>query len=154
MKLPEEDATLFYRLYHSLLYYVNTKYDVADVASPEEIKEALRIELKILIDELYEHPKVINEFVQENPCNFSSDELQIVKGWNNFVKREFAILHQLEKYTIFLDVEKPPKAYGVFGLYSTFEKLVGPLPTMMYAVLLSFKGKIIYDGFFSATACH
>ncbi|MBU7030473.1 MAG: hypothetical protein HXS48_26310 [Theionarchaea archaeon] len=146
MKLPEEDATLFYRLYHPLLYYVNAKYDLIDMETPEEIKEAFLGELEDLRDELYEHPEIIQEFIEENPFDFSRDELDIVREWNHFVKGKFIIFRFLKKYTIFLDIEDPTKAYGVFGLYKTFKELVGPLPVIVETVLLPFKEKIVYDG--------
>lgn len=145
MKLPKKDVKLFYKLHHSLLYYANTQYDLIDVDSPQEMKETLPAEVKVIADELYKHPHVINEFIQENPYNFSSDELHIIQEWNNFIKGDFIILRHLKKYTIFLD-EKEQKAYGVYRLYCPFEELVGLLPVMAHAVLLPFKGKIIFDG--------
>ena len=145
MKLPKKEVELFYKLYHSLLYYTNTKYDVVDVDSREEMKEILPVEVETITDELYKHSDVINEFIQENPYNFSSDELHIIQEWNHFIKRDFIILRHLKKYTIFLD-EKGIKAYGVYTLYCTLEELIGPLPAMVHSVLLPFKGKIIFDG--------
>jgi len=53
-------------------------------------------------------------------------------------------------YTVFLSADKPPKAYGVLALTTTFEEIVGSyLPIMVEAVLLPFKDKIIYDSIFS-----
>ena len=146
MKLPKKDVQLFYKLYLSLLYYANTEYGIIDVETPEEIREAFREEVRDLKDMLYDHPELICKFVEENPFEFSSDELDIVREWKHFVRNTFIVFRSLKKYTIFLDVEDPPKAYGVLALYSSFEEVVGPLPVMVEAVLLPFKGKIIYDG--------
>lgn len=147
MKVSQEDAELFYSLYHPLLYYVNTKYDLTYIEIPEEIRETCPEEIRDLGDELCNHPEVIQEFVEENPFNFSPNELDIVKGWKHFVRGRFIILRSLKKYTIFLEVKKePPKAYGVLALYSPFEEVVGPLPVMVETILLPFKGKIVYDG--------
>jgi hypothetical protein len=146
MKLPKKDVELLYKLYFSLLHYANTEYGIIDVETPEEIRGAFREEVRDLKDMLYDHPELINKFVEENPFEFSSDELDIVREWKHFVRNTFIVFRSLKKYTIFLDVENPPKAYGVLALYSSFEELVGPLPVMVEAVLLPFKGKIIYDG--------
>lgn len=146
MKLPEEDTDLFYRLYHPLLYYVNAKYDLVDMETPEDVRKIFLEVTEILRDELYDHPEVIQEFIEENPFDFSRDELDMVREWNHFVRGKFIIFRSLKKYTIFLDMEDPPKAYGVFALQNTFEEVVGPLPVMVDAVLLPFKGKIVYDG--------
>jgi hypothetical protein len=54
----------------------------------------------------------------------------------------------LKTHTIFLSAsDKPYRAYGVFGLADPLEEVVGPyLPILCNAVLLPFKGQIIYDG--------
>jgi len=147
MKVSQEDAKLFFKLYHPLIYYVIAKYDLLDMKTPEEIKRVSLEETKDLRDELYNHPEVIQEFVEENPFNFSREELDIVYEWKHFVKGRFIIFRSLKKYTIFLDLkEELPKAYGVLALYHSFEEVVGSLPVMADAILLPFKGKIVYDG--------
>jgi hypothetical protein len=73
----------------------------------------------------------------------------MISSWKNFVKGEFYVFRYLKNYTIFLDVDEPPKAYGVLALNSPFEKLIGPhLPIMIETVLLPFNDKIIYDSIF------
>ena len=147
MKLSEEDVELFYKLHPALLFYANQRKGVLrDVTTMEEFIE-LPIEEKNKVREaLYKHPKLIDSFVRKNPFNFSQDELEIVKSWKNFVKDEFYLFRYLKKYAIFLDDSSPPKAYGVLALKSDFQDMVGPwLPVFLKAVLLPFKGQIIYD---------
>lgn len=148
MKLSREEVELFYKLYHSLLVYVNKKFDIIKgIDSLQDLRRLPPKEINKLRDRLYEHPELIDSFVVENPLNFSANELKIVSSWKNFVKGEFLIFRYLKNYTIFLDLNDPPKAYGVLALASTFEEMIGPnLPVMVEAVLLPFNGKIIYDG--------
>jgi hypothetical protein len=121
MKVSKEDADLFIKLYHSLLYYVNTKYTLATMKTPEDIREIPLEKTGLLRDKLYSHPGIIQEFIEENPFGFSRDELSIVREWNHFVKRDFIMFRSLKNYTIFLDVEdEPPKAYGVLALNDSF----------------------------------
>ncbi|MBS7251364.1 MAG: hypothetical protein KIH08_12380 [Candidatus Freyarchaeota archaeon] len=145
MNLCREDVELFYKLYHPLLIYVNKKFNIASgVESPEDFRDLEKI--VAFRDKLFEHPELIDSFVRENPYKFSKDELNIILSWKNFVKGEFIVYRYLEKYTIFLDIAEQPKAYGVLGLKSPLEEVLGPhLPIMTQAVLLPFKGKIIYD---------
>ena len=150
MNLPEKDVKLFYKLYHPFLAYANAQFDLLDIESPEEVKGTPLEDLRDLRDELYNHPELINKFIVENPCNFTSSELQKMKEWNYFKKGEFIIFRHLKKYTIFLDIKEPPKAYGVLSLYTPFEEVTLPPPVLVEAVLLPFKGKIIYDGILSA----
>ena len=151
MKLSKEEVELFYKLYHPLLVYVNRKFNVIeDINSPVDFKKHTIKEINKLREKLYDHPEVIDSFVAENPLKFSTSELNIISSWKNFVKGQFLIFRYLKKYTVFLDTDEPPKAYGVLALNASFEEIVGPhLPVMVEAVLLPFNGKIIYDSIFS-----
>ena len=148
MKLSEEDVELFYKLYHALLVYVNKKLNVVrGIKSPRDLKKLPIEKINKIRNRLYKHPELIDSFVAENPLNFSSDELKIISSWKNFVKGEFIILRYLKRYTIFLAVDAPPKAYGVLALDTPFQDIFGPdIPIMVEAVLLPFKGDITYDG--------
>lgn len=151
MKLSKEDVELFYRLYHPLLCYVNKKFKIVKgINSPEDFKRFSIKEINKLRDRLYKQPELIDSFIIENPSNFSSNELEIISSWKNFVKKTFYIFRYLKNYTVFLSADKPPKTYGVLALTTTFEEIVGSyLPIMVEAVLLPFKDKIIYDSIFS-----
>ena len=152
MKLSKDDVELFYRLYHSLLVYVNKKFEILEgLNSRDDIKKFTIDKVKMIRDRLYEHPELIDSFVADNPFNFSPEELKMVHSWKNFVKGRFLILRYLKDYTVFLNMdEKIPKAYGVLALVSTFEEMFGPyLPVMVEAVLLPFKDKIVYDSIFT-----
>ena len=149
MKLSEEDTELFYKLHPALLFYTNQRKGVLrEVSTIEEFME-LPMEEKYKVREaLYNHPKLIDSFVKENPLNFSHDELEIVRSWKDFIKDGFYLFRYLKKYAIFLDDSSSPKAYGVLALKSDFREMVGPcLPIVLKAVLLPFRGQIIHDGF-------
>jgi hypothetical protein len=150
MKLSEEDVELFYKLHPALLFYTNQRNGIirdTSVTTVEEFRQLPFEEVNKVREALYKHPKLIDSFVQENPYNLSQNELEIVRSWKNFIKGEFYLFRYLKKYAIFLDDSSPPKAYGVLALKSDFKDVVGPwLPIFLKAVLLPFKGLIIYDG--------
>jgi hypothetical protein len=87
--------------------------------------------------------------LQENPEGFSSAELEIVRKWKSFVKGSFYILRHLKKYSIFMG--NNDHVYAVVGLLSPLEDVIPSyaLPLMVEAILLPFKGLIIYDGMFN-----
>jgi hypothetical protein len=146
MGLSREEVELFYRLYYSLLAYANVKLNtVKGVSSPDDIEEIPLKETNKIRVELYKHPELIESFVAENPFDFSEEELKLVRSWKDFVKGRFIILRHLRNYTIFLDPDDPPKAYGVLALKTSFQEMFPYLPVMVEAVLLPFKDKIIYD---------
>ena len=150
MRLSKEDVKLFYRLYNPLLVYVNKKFKIIKgIDSPEDFKKFSIEEINKFRDRLYKYPELINSFVAENPLNFSTNELEMLNSWKEFVKGKFLIFRYLKNYTVFLDADESPKAYGVLALNTAFEEMVGSyLPVMVEAVLLPFNDKIIYDSIF------
>ena len=150
MNLHPDDGRLFYKLFSALLGYVNRKLEVI----PEQFSESseytslpLQTRGKVR-DALYEHRELIDQFVAENPAGLPNDELEIVTSWKHALVGRFYIFRYLKNYTIFLSAKEPPyKAYGVLGLADPIEDIVGPcLPVLANAVLLPFKGQVIYDG--------
>lgn len=153
MNVTVEEGKQFYELYAALLSFVNRKLNVvtdqfADsreyMATPFAARVAIR-------NALYDHRELIDQFVAENPAQLSADELEIVGWWKHALMDRFYVLRYLSRYTVFLRTsDAPNKAYGVLGLADPLEKVIGPcLPKLITAVLLPFKGKIIYDGLVS-----
>ncbi len=151
MKLPEEDLELFYKLHPALLFYVNQQLKI--ICKVSTVDEFMRLSLKEKVkirNALYDHIELIDSFLKENPFSFSPDELTLVHSWKDFVRGTFYIFKYLKKYAVFLDTGTPPKACGVLALTDTFDEILGShLPIMVEAVLLPFKGQIIYDGMMS-----
>lgn len=148
MQLPRNDIELFYKLFHSLLAYVNGKLHIlAGLNSRHDFRKFPLEEIKKVRDKLYEHPELIDAFVAENPCKFSPAELEIVKSWNHFIRSAFYAFRYLKPYTVFLD-SKADRAYGVLALNSPFQEMFPFLPIMVETALLPFKGRIIYDSLF------
>jgi hypothetical protein len=148
MNISESDVKLFYRLYHSLLLYVNNRYKILEgLHKPADLHKLNLDDLEKLKDKLYGSPDLIDSFVKDNPENLLSDDLEIVSAWKNFVRGRFHIVRHLKNYTVFLDWRQNPRAYGVMGMVTSLEEMMGPnLPRMVDATLLPFKNQIIYDG--------
>lgn len=149
MKLSEEDVRLFYKLHTALLFYTNQQMKKSKGVSTLEEFMYLQLEEKVKIrNALCDKIDLIDSFIEENPFEFSAEELEIVQGWRNLVKGEFYLIRYLKKYAIFLEGSDHPYAYGVVALSDEFDRILGPyLPVMLETVLLPFKGQIIYDGF-------
>ena len=149
VKLAQEDLELFIKLHTSLLVYANRQLKVVDGVQTLERFMNSRLEKQVKIrNALHDNIALIDPFVTENPFNLSADELEIVAGWRHLVKGTFYLLRHLKRHAIFLDDMAPPRAYGVLALTNTFEEILGSvLPIRLEAVLLPFKGQIVYDGF-------
>ena len=92
MKLPEKDIELFYKLQWALMYYVNQKtFIIKGLKKPDFTGQELE-EVAKLHRQIYSGSRWIDEFADENPFNFSEEEIQIIRSWKNFVKDDFFII--------------------------------------------------------------
>lgn len=148
VRLSEENLALFFKLYPALLFYANQRLNVVESFSKLDKFDELSLEEKIEIrDALCEKLAILESFVAENPYQFTQDEIEIVSGWRHLVRGTFYLVRYLKNYAIFLD-EKDTKAYGVAALEDAFDDILGlELPIRLEAMLLPFKGRIVYDGF-------
>ncbi len=150
MNLSREDADLFFKLMWGLQFYVNQQRQILPNVKLAKEYAALPMSEKVEVrDALWENPDLIDVYVGKNPDGLSFEELDIVRKWKRFVAGTFQVFRYLKRHTIF--ISEKSQVYGVLGLYDSLEDMFygRPLPIMVQAVLLPFKGEIIY--LFSAT---
>ncbi len=146
MKLSKQDADLYFELMWSLQFFVNQKLGLLPGITAVSAYRKLPQEEKIKVrDALYAKPELIDEYVKENPDRFPAENLAIVSQWRNFVRGKFYIERYLKKYAVFIGEDT---VYGVLGLHDGLEEIIHKsyLPMYVQAVLLPFKGQVIYDG--------
>jgi hypothetical protein len=146
--LAEEDASLFYKLYQSFLAYSGQKTGVAPELRGRDDFLGLETEEKAKIrDASYKSGDLLGEFVESNPFNFASEEIELVKAWKDYVRGTFYVVRLTREGAIFLEEGKDAKSFLVLALGSPLEELL-PFrpPVRVEAVLLPFKGRIVYDG--------
>ncbi|MCX6703137.1 MAG: hypothetical protein NTV02_00390 [Candidatus Zambryskibacteria bacterium] len=147
--LTKKDIDLFYKLHPSLMMYAGEKLGMKNI--PKNWKTFRKLSLDIVNEfrtRLYENTDIFDQFIKENPHNFSDKELEIVREWKHFLKGKFFLMEYTDTQGMFLDSNNPPRAHAVSSLKSSFEDMfcLMPLPIYMEAVFLPFKGQIIYDG--------
>jgi hypothetical protein len=99
---------------------------------------------KALRDVLWEDDSLRQRFVLDNPAHLPTSDLELVFSWANRVQGSFFVVRHLKRYSVFMDGSS---VFGVLGLYSSIEELLGPkLPQYTEAVLLPFADCIIVDG--------
>lgn len=139
MVLSKEEAKLFFKIYISLLGYANKCIG--------DNKRRMLTEARHI---LYDNPQIIKKIISENPDGFNSEEIEIICGWQKFIKGNFILIGSLKKYDAFLTLDKnKTKIYGVVGLTDS------PIDLAIYGIgtyfenveLLPWKNKIIWDGF-------
>jgi hypothetical protein len=146
MNLPKQDADLFFKLMWSLQNFVNLKLGVLpEITTVDEYRKLPSSEKLIVRDALYDHIELVDSYLEENPQKLSAEELEIIRSWKKFRSGDYFIERLLKKYAVFIGGDQ---VYAVLALYDPFEDVLPyrNLPYYTKAVLLPFKGKIIYDG--------
>jgi hypothetical protein len=146
MKLSPDNTQQFFKIMLDLLYYTNQQRSVIKRVKSKDDFLKLSTKKKFEIrNVLWQNPSLIDDFARENPENLADEDLSILLGWKKFVKGTFFIFRQLKKHAILI---KDEEVYAVMGLYSSLHEAIHdfPLPAMVDAVLLPFKGQIVYDG--------
>lgn len=147
MRLPTAEVELFYKLHPVLLLYANQQLGIVpNVTTMPQLMSMHEQERYNIRTALYKNVHLIEAFIQENPRRFSADELAIVGTWKHLVQGQFYIFRHLKRYTVFLDADSSPKAYGVLALHDDFEGMFPRVPFLIETVLLPWKNYITYDG--------
>jgi hypothetical protein len=150
-QLPPPETERFYRIWFALLHYVNAQRHLVPAfpATWEEATEEASMPVDAvqpLRDTLWAEDALRERFITDNPTGLPTADLALVASWQHRVAGPFYIFRYLKKHTLFLSATSPAQAYGVLGLVSPIEEIVGPvLPVYAEAVLLPFGQQIIYD---------
>ena len=147
MKLPQKDADLFYKLMWGLQFFVNQQLKILPGILSLEDYIALPSQKKVDVrDHLWAKASIIDDYVSQNPNGLRADDLAIVRKWKGFISGTFQMFRYLKKHAIFISADST--VYAVLSLYDYFKDMFPghPTPINVDAVLLPFKGHIVYDG--------
>lgn len=154
MTLPPVDGKLFFELMWRLQYYVNQKRGFHKNIHSMEEYASLDTEKKLNArNELWKDPDLLSAYVRENPDHLPAEEIQIIERWTRFIKGSFFLFRHLKKGSIFM---KDDIVYSVHGIQDALDEVIPSyaLPQMVEAVLLPFKGQIVYDGLLMGYRVH
>ncbi len=151
MMLSEADSKRFYQIWWPLLKYVNSQQNIVEDFPEEPLvanvdpNDAIKIR-----NVLWNSPDLLDKFIQYNPAKLVEKDLELAASWKARFSGQFVIIRNLKKYSVFLRCDEQPVAFGVLGIMSPLQEIVGcSVPVMVEAVLLPFEGKIIYDSLIS-----
>ena len=147
MKLSVPETDRFYRIWLSLLNYVNDQRHLVAPLPLAPGPETINIQdVRQIRDVLWQDDALLEGFVAKNPHHLSDADVAIAASWRYRVAGQFFIMRYLNRYTVFLTYEDPPQAFGVLGLVSPIQEIARlPPPVLVNAVLLPFGDRIIYD---------
>lgn len=148
--LSSEDAGDFFRLFFPLLAYVNQAYEISDGLDEQIGTEHLDLkELKKVVNKLWADPSIIDNYMEHvrEQIGLDKEDQKLLEGWKHPLTGKFVLERHLSRGSIFIDLETE-KVYLVKGLTNTWRELLqdAPLPLLMKATLIPFRGNIISDG--------
>lgn len=148
MRIPPDEAQLFHRLYPSFIGFVAGQLGgVAGIRDANTFRAASNEARTEARDRMLDNIALIDDFVEENPDRLSERKLSHVSLWRHFVRGRFVVERDLRNYTVLLDDGRPAGAYAVLGLTTEIvEMLSVPMPALVEAVLLPWKGRVVCDG--------
>jgi hypothetical protein len=116
-----------------------------DIESLEDFVDIISENKFLVRAALWKSLELIGSYVKENPDGLSPEELSIICKWQGFIAGDFYVFRYLKSHTVFIG---DSQVYRVLGLHESLEDIFygRPLPIYIEAILLPFKGKIIYDG--------
>ena len=147
MNLRPNECDQFYRIWWSLLNYVNNQMNlINDFSSQLETGNIKQQDAAVIRNALWASDQLLQDFIDSNPNNLSDADLELAASWKNRVAAKFFIMRYLQKYSIFLNDSNNPIVYGVIGIVSPIAEILPYAPPIMVdAVLLPFGDKIIFD---------
>jgi hypothetical protein len=147
--LDKEDVNLFFKLWYTLAHSVNDKHKIVPPFKRPVYGDRTNGEQFMAIrEELWKHPKWIDEFIKGDGAHFTDEEKTILRSWRkHFVYDKFVAMKHLKKHSVLLPMSEKSKLYGVIGISEEFEMTMqyNPLPYIIETALLPFKGRIVYD---------
>ena len=153
MRLNEQEYNQYLSIHPKLIYYVGQKKNL--IPARTTFEEFLNYSAKDKFpvrNALYENMHMLETYIKEHTNELSEEDKEIIREFKHFKKGIFYVIKLLKKYALFMDEKY---VYGVYALNDPFEMFWGNnLPVMVQAVLLPYKGKIIYDGLISNYPIH
>ena len=152
MILERKDTDLFYSLWFPLLDFANSRYQVCPGIGAIEFGKSVDMhDAKTIANHIWEHTEVIDAFLAET--DLSEEHREIVIGWKKCRPEKYILERHFKKGSVFISADtarivSAARVYMVLGLYSPWEEVLcgRPLPVLLDAVLLPFRGRIITDG--------
>mgnify|MGYP006934521982 CR=1 FL=1 len=146
-KLKDKDYKVFNKLYTALLDYTNNKYNIIAIKDIYNYDfKGYYKDLKDVIDYFFNNKKVIiEEFIKNNPYNFTSNELEMVKEFNKAITNEFTIVLTTKDY---LGLLLDDNIYMVKTLACNFDQTIDikMLPIIATTSIVQFNNDIVCCG--------
>lgn len=152
MKLNAYETARFYRMFKSLVQYINNldnliedaeDFRTAEFDDPQALDQIFRYGFK----DRY----LIEAYLSVNPDDFSTEELDIIRKWPEGIDGLFYVERITKNGAVLID-ESSEKVYLMAGLASSPEELFSgwKLPLQIRVILIPWRDRIIFSAVYSA----
>ena len=149
--LSDKDSRLFYKLYFSVLDFVNKKENILPHTKIDPNIYTDPDKLVNVIDAFWKNKeKYLDAYCKVNPLKLTYRNLNTIKDFKYGMRKDFLLVLYEKNYTVFND---EGINYMVKGLNANLDTYIpaNKTPMIIQTALLPFNGQIIYDGFISMT---
>lgn len=149
-KAANDDAACseadFLRLMKALLAFVMVRTGMPH--APARDLQARLAAASDALDHLWADPRLIDEFLAENPAHLDKQDLAAIASWRNPVMGRFVVTAVQGKQFACLpaDAGAPPRFVIVQLISRKASELFRTIPCLVELVLLPFRGAIVTDG--------
>ena len=150
--LSPTEAEAFLRIWSTVDSYVCRRTGVLPgIEGPEQVRRRPPEDLAKVREALWSSPHLLDDFVRDNPFSLSPSELEDVRRFRHSVRGKFFVERHLKDYSVFVTTSGEQKVFAVRGITDPPEEVLGRLQplglaVMVEAVLLPFRGRIVWDG--------
>ncbi len=152
MKLTTQEYREYLKTHIRFLYFVARKCEI--LPTPKmAFEDFLDLDMNVKFaarNAFLSDDTLLDKYLKIFKNRLSASELDILGGFKKSISNSFLFLKTTKDYNIFLDRENE-KIYGVKALGDPLDTLISQIPTFVTAIILPFRGKIIYDGFLGET---
>ena len=153
--LSPDEIILFFETWFGLIGFVNEQKKVVDeiiepiFPNPTDDRTVVKVR-----DVLWENPRLINDYL--HAATLPQEKIKLLESWRDHrLKGDFLLVEYTPAFAVLMATKnrKHGKLYGVKGISHPLSTIMQrELPILIEAVLLPFKGKIIFDSFIYSKA--
>ena len=147
MTLTFKEYRAYLETHLDLLFYVGQQLKIisSDIKFSAFVKLDLKIKFKCR-EAFLKNDGLLYDFITLNFDRLTTEQINILTGFEKSIKSRFIILKCLTHHAIFIDT-KDNKFYAVKALGDRFDDFFSSFPVLITTTILPFYDKIIYDGF-------
>ena len=144
--MGEADSELFYSTMNALLVYANRRLGVTDPALLRERPGNPRMLFEHgaqVSEELWRHRSIVDDFVRENPCGLSAEQLEVAGPWRHAVRDMFTAVDADGDRALYMNRDR---LFVVGASQDPADAHVHHIPSLMLLTLVPFGGGIVSSG--------